>query len=115
MIIWERSLSFISEVISNLLPWLQQNYLRLLVTGMACALIYLLMTGVLREKRKSDPRFPSTFFSLDQLTSKRWFKAIGFFFAGSLAVLYAAIALDAAKVLSATERLLVSLVEDKVP
>jgi len=101
------------QTIEDCLPWLQHNALRLAATSASCVILYVLTVGILRDKRKSDIRFPSTFFSLDQLISKRWFKGVSLFFAGSLTILYAALALDAASLLTATERLLFSLVKHK--
>lgn len=107
--------SGLTQAIFRSIPWLQENLPRLIATVAASALIYYLMIGLLRDKRRSDPRYPSTFFSLDQLTSKRLFRAICFFFGGSLTILYAAIALDARPFLSTIGRLLSSLLKQKFP
>jgi uncharacterized membrane protein len=92
---------------------IENTSLRLFIIALSCSLIYILMVGLLRDKRNPDARYPSTFFSLDQMTSVIWFRSICFFFAGSLSVLYAAVALDGGHLLTATRQLLLSYAEDQ--
>ncbi|MET4071417.1 hypothetical protein ABID58_006229 [Bradyrhizobium sp. S3.2.6] len=105
----------IFSLLWDLFGWLQSNFGKVVVTLGSCAIVYLLMVGLLRDKRKSDIRSPSSFFSLDEVVSARWFTAISFFFAGSLAILYAALALNAGAFLTDIQHLLVDWLKQKFP
>jgi hypothetical protein len=95
--------------------WLVENGFRLLAVAICAAVIYYFTLALLRDKRKQDTSSPSSFFSLDDLLSRRFFNAVGLFFAGSVALLYAAIALDAAACLTAAKNLLFGLLQDHIP
>ncbi len=86
-------------VVLSLAFALEGNWKSVVSILVSCTIIYLLMLSLMEEPRTRDVTRPSTFFTISQITSRKWNNSLNFFYGGTLALTYGAVAIFAPQVL----------------